>query len=242
MWRVAEKVVLVTGASRGLGRTLVEMFAECGAHVAFCARKADAIQGVEADLVRRGVQAMAVGCDVSVEEQVLRLVHRTVQRFGRIDVLINNASILGPRVPIAEFPSEPWNAVLTANLTGAFFVSREVIHVMRRQDAGSVINVSSSLGQKVKPNWGAYSVSKWGLEGLSAMMAEELRGTGIRVNVVDPGAMRTDMRAAACPAEDPLTLPTPREVANVFLYLASDASSDVTGERFLARDFRSPTA
>jgi NAD(P)-dependent dehydrogenase (short-subunit alcohol dehydrogenase family) len=238
MWKIAGKVVLVTGASRGLGRALVETFAGCGAHVAFCARKGDAIQDMEADLLRRGVHAMAATCDVAIEEQVLRLVHRTVQRFGRIDVLINNASILGPRVPIADYPSEAWGSVLAANLTGSFLVSREVVHVMRRQRAGSIINVSSSLGRKVKPEWGAYSVSKWGLEGLSLLMAEELRGTGIRVNVVDPGAMRTDMRVAACPNEDPRTLRTPREVVEVFLYLASDDSGDVTGQRFVARDFR----
>lgn len=242
MWHVGGKVVLITGASRGLGRVLAEVFAEHGAHLILCARRADVLADVEADLARRGVAAMAEGCDVSVEEDVLRLVHRGVQRFGRIDVLINNASILGRRVPVMEYPSEVWNDVLATNLTGAFRMSREVAHVMRRQGTGAIINVSSSVGHKARPNWGAYLVSKWALEGLSFMMAEELRSTGIRVNVVDPGGMRTGMRAAAYPAEDPTTLPMPREVVPVFLYLASDDSRDVTGERFSAREFAGGSA
>ncbi len=237
MWQVGGKVVLVTGASRGLGRALVETFAERGAHVAFCARTAEPLMELEAELLRRGVRAMAAPCDVGREADVLRLVRRTVRRFGRIDALINNASVLGPRVPMAEFPTASWKQVLSANLTGTFLMSREVVHVMLRQGGGSIVNVSSSLGIKVKPAWGAYVVSKWGLEGFSRMLAEELRGTGVRVNVVDPGAMRTAMRAAACPNEDPMTLPTPKEIVQVFEYLASDDARDVTGQRFIARDF-----
>jgi NAD(P)-dependent dehydrogenase (short-subunit alcohol dehydrogenase family) len=152
-------------------------------------------------------------------------------------VLVNNASILGKRVPLAELDVDTWNEVLRINCSSLFYVTRPLIPHFVARGEGSIINVSSSVGRKGKANWGAYAVSKFGVEGFTQVLAAELQSSGVRVNSVNPGATRTDMRAAAYPEEDPLTLPTPEEIAEVFVYLASDESRSVTGQAFEARDY-----
>lgn len=230
------KVAMISGASKGLGAALARRFAEEGAAVSLCARGSEALAEVCADLSDRTGACLAVPCDISEEREVVRWVERTREELGRVDVLVNNASVLGPRVEIAEYPAEDWRRVLEINLTGAYLCARAVAPALR-ETAGSLINVSSGVGDHGRPMWGAYSVSKNGLEALSQILAGELREDGVRVNVVDPGAMRTDMRAAAYPEEDPATLPTPYEVTDVFVYLASDSSADITGQRFRAQEF-----
>lgn len=234
---VSGKVVVITGASRGLGHALAKVFADRGARVAFCARGAASVRELADELTRDGASVFADACDVRDEAQIERFVTNVVDRFGRVDALVNNASILGSRVPFADYSAAQWRDVLDVNLTGTFLTTRAVLPMMKRQRAGSIVNLSSGVGNRGRPNWGAYLVSKWGIEGFTYALAEEVRGDGIRVNVVDPGAMRTEMRAAAYPQEDPMTLRTPRETAAVYLYLASDASADVTGQRFKAQEF-----
>jgi NAD(P)-dependent dehydrogenase (short-subunit alcohol dehydrogenase family) len=151
-------------------------------------------------------------------------------------VLVNNAGVLGPRVEILEYPEEEWRRVIEVNLTGPFLVSKAV--VVHMPEGGSIVNVVSGVSVEGRAKWGAYSVSKFGVEGLTQILASELEERGIRVNAVDPGGMRTGMRAAAYPEENPLTRITPEENTGVFLYLASDESRDVTGERFKAQEFR----
>jgi NAD(P)-dependent dehydrogenase (short-subunit alcohol dehydrogenase family) len=203
------KVVMITGASQGLGRALALAFAREGARVAINARSEGSIGPVAGE---------------------------TVERFGRIDVLVNNAGLLGPRVRIEEYPEDEWREVIDANLTGPFLVSKAAIPHL--PEGGSVINVVSGVSVDGRAEWGAYSVSKFGIEGLTQILAAELARRGIRVNAVDPGGMRTEMRAAAYPEEDPATRITPEENTAVFLYLASDESKDVTGERFKAQEFQ----
>jgi NAD(P)-dependent dehydrogenase (short-subunit alcohol dehydrogenase family) len=172
---------------------------------------------------------------VSRGGEVERLVGEAVGRFGKLDVLVNNAGLLGPRVAIEEYPEDEWRRVIDANLTGPFLVSKTTIpHI---SPGGSIINVVSGVSVEGRAEWGAYSVSKFGVEGLTQILAAELAERGVRVNAVDPGGMRTDMRAAAYPEEDPQTRITPEENTAVFLYLASDESRDVTGERFKAQEY-----
>jgi NAD(P)-dependent dehydrogenase (short-subunit alcohol dehydrogenase family) len=177
--------------------------------------------------------------DVADRDQVKDLAGEIMRRFGRLHVLVNNASLLGPRVPLVEYPEEEWEAVIAVNLTGPFLVTKACLPLMTAAGEGSIINVSSGVGRIGKPRWGAYAASKFGLEGLTQVLAAELEPLHIRVNAVNPGGTRTAMRAAAYPEEDPLTLPTPEQVTPVFVYLASDESRKITGQSLEARDFLS---
>jgi NAD(P)-dependent dehydrogenase (short-subunit alcohol dehydrogenase family) len=230
------KVALITGASQGLGRALALAYAEEGASMVINSRGEESIRPVAEEAEGMGAEVLALAADVAKGADVERLVGTAVERFGRIDVLVNNAGVLGPRVAIEEYPEDEWRRVIDANLTGPFLVSRAVIP--RMPEGGSIVNVVSGVSVEGRAEWGAYSVSKFGVEGLTQILAAELQERGIRVNAVDPGGMRTGMRAAAYPEEDPMTRVTPEENTDVFLYLASDESSDVTGERFKAQEFR----
>ncbi len=230
------KVALISGASQGLGRALALAYAKEGARVVINARSEESIRPVAGEVEASGAEVLALAADVSKSADVQRLVDAATQRFDRIDVLVNNAGVLGPRVAIAEYPEDEWRRVIDANLTGPFLVSKAVVPHM--PEGGSIVNVVSGVSVEGRAKWGAYSVSKFGVEGLTQILASELEERGIRVNAVDPGGMRTEMRAAAYPEEDPMTRITPEENTGVFLYLASDESKGVTGERFKAQEFQ----
>jgi NAD(P)-dependent dehydrogenase (short-subunit alcohol dehydrogenase family) len=230
-----DKVTLITGASQGLGRALAIGFAREGARVVVNARSEDSVRPVAREVEDVGGEVLAVAADVSKGADVERLVGESVERFGKIDVLVNNAGLLGPRVAIEDYPEDEWRRIIDANLTGPFLVSKAAIPYL--SDGASIINVVSGVSVEGRAEWGAYSVSKFGMEGLNQILAAELAERGVRVNAVDPGGMRTDMRAAAYPEENPQTRITPEENTAVFLYLASDESKDVTGQRFKAQEF-----
>jgi NAD(P)-dependent dehydrogenase (short-subunit alcohol dehydrogenase family) len=231
-----DRVVMITGASQGLGRALALAFSREGANLVITSRNEDALKPVAEEAEGAGDKVLTVAADVSKSEDVEKLVSAATERFGRVDVLVNNAGLLGPRVPIAEYPEDEWRKVLEANLTGPFLLTKAVIPHM--PEGGSIVNITSGVSIEGRPRWGAYSVSKFGLEGLTQILAAELEERGIRANSVDPGSMRTEMRAAAYPDEDPMTLITPEENTDVFLYLASDESRNVSGERFKAQEFQ----
>jgi hypothetical protein len=159
---------------------------------------------------------------------------------ARLAVQEVNASVLGPRVPLRNYPLADWRQVIDVNVTGVLVPTQAVLSVMREAGGGSIISVSSGVGDRPRPNWGAYAVSKWAVEAFTYNLALEEADAGIRANVVDPGAMRTRMRRAAYPDEDPDTLPQPDAVTGVFLWLASGAADRVTGQRFRAQEWRRP--
>ncbi len=231
-----DKVVVVTGASQGLGRALALAFAREGARLVVNSRSEESVRPVAQEAESAGAEVLAVAADVSGSADVERLVGDAVEQFGGIDVLVNNAGLLGPRVAIEEYPEDEWRRVIDANLTGPYLVSKAAIPHMR--PGGSIINIVSGVSVEGRAEWGAYSVSKFGIESLTQILAAELQDRNIRVNAVDPGGMRTGMRAAAYPDEDPNTRITPEENTAVFLYLASDGSNGVTGQRFKAQEFR----
>lgn len=235
------KVAMISGGSRGLGRALARRFSDEGAAVSICARSSGALRDTSEAIRDSGGRCLALPADVSAEEDVDRWFAATLDEFGAVDVVVNNASVLGSRVPVEDYSPEEWRRVLEVNLTGAFLVARRSVPPLR-DSSGSLIHVSSGVGDHGRPRWGAYCVSKNGLEALGEMIAGELESDGVRSNVVDPGRMRTGMRAAAYPGEDPSTVPEPADVTDVFVYLASDRSGAVTGERLVAQEFMRRTA
>ena len=233
MWNLENKVVLITGASRGLGKALALGLAAQGAKVAICGRDEARLSEVAATL---GDKAVAVPVDITQPEQVSAWVLAALYRFGRIDALINNASMLGLRLPVGDYPIDVWRRVIDAGLNGQFIVTKQVLPAML-ETGGSIVNVTSGVSIEGRPEWGAYLVAKWGLEGFTRMLAAEVQSRGVRVNSVDPGSMATDMRAKAYPNEDRSKVKKPEEVLAVFFYLVSDASREVTGQRFKAPEF-----
>lgn len=237
--KLKDRVALVTGGSRGIGRAVAAAYAREGAEVVVTARDLGSLEAAAEEIRNAGGRVVALQADVADRHQVGDLAKEINRRFGRLHVLLNNASLLGPRVSIPEYPEDEWEAVIAVNLNGPFFVIKACLPLMTAAGEGSIINVSSGVGRIGKPGWGAYATSKFGLEGLTQVLAAELQPLHIRVNAVNPGGTRTTMRAAAYPEEDPLTLSTPEEITPVFVYLASDASRDVTGQSLEARDFLS---
>jgi len=235
--KLAGKVALITGGSRGIGKAIAMAYAREGAKVFICARKERNLKRTAEEIHATGREAKWCAADISKAREVKRLVRAARRAYGTIHILVNNASILGPREPIARYPLSSWQEVVKVNLTALFLVTQEVLRVMIPQREGSIINLSSGVGRIGKARWGAYAASKFGVEGLTQVLAEEVKDYNIRVNAVNPGGTRTEMRAQAYPDEDPLTLPTPAEITEVFVYLASTESRGITGQSFDARDW-----
>ncbi len=233
-----DKVCLVTGASRGLGRALALEFSRRGASLVINSRSVCAHDLEEVERQIRS-QVLSVCADVSKRADVERLVAEALARFGRVDVLVNNASALGPTpMPfLADTPIEEFESVLRTNLNGSFMLTRALIGQMLGRGSGSIINVSSDAGVVGYANWGAYGVSKAALDHLTRTWAAELDGTGVRINSVDPGDMNTAMKRASEPDGDAAQWAEPETVTPVFVYLASDRSAGVNGQRLSAQDF-----
>ncbi|MGA9364190.1 MAG: SDR family NAD(P)-dependent oxidoreductase [Bacteroidota bacterium] len=234
------KVALVTGGSKGLGKAISLAYAREGASVVACSRNPANLRKVERELSAITSSYLLLPVDVGNSEQVRKLVEDALARFKRIDILVNNASLLGPRVEVVKYPEDEWRTIVEVNLFGAYLVSKRVSQVMMNQRSGSIINVTSSVGRQGRARWGAYAAAKFGLEGLTQVQADELKPYNIRVNSVNPGAMATEMRRAAYPDEDQSKLKKPEETMDVYLYLASDGSMGKTGDAYEAQSFVKP--
>lgn len=241
MKRLHGKYILLTGASQGLGHQLARDFAHEGAAgLALVARNTAALRDLQErlDALAPAAHVLVISADLAQEDAIERVMATTLSAFhGRLDVLVNNASALGPTpLPyLLDYPLEAFRRVLSVNLIAPFLLVKKALPAML-EHGGSIINVTSDAGLVGYPGWGAYGISKFGLEGMSQTWAAELAGSGVRVNWVDPGAMNTAMHRAAEPDEDPHAWADPAEVTEVFLYLASDASRDVHGQRFQAQE------
>jgi len=235
--RLINNVALITGATRGIGKAVAAAYALEGARVFICARNQQDVAATVRELRGQIMDAQVDGCagDVGKETDVCQIVDAVIKRFQTIHTLVNNASLLGPRVPLVHYPVAQWEEVIRVNLHGVFLLSQHVVKGMIAQHQGSIINVSSGVGRVGRARWGAYAVSKFGLEGLTQVLADEVKEFGVRVNSVNPGPTRTDMRAKAYPEEDPLTLPTPEQITAIFVHLASAESADVTGQMLEAK-------
>lgn len=234
------RIALITGASRGLGRELALAFARAGADLVLCSREgsAPALAQTAALAEAAGARVLAVRADVSERADVERLTADALGRFGRVDLLINNASSLGP-VPLpllADTPVEGLEETLQTNVVGPFLLARELTGGMLARGDGLVVNVSSDAAVEGYPGWGAYGASKAGLDGLTRVWAAELDGTGVAAVSVDPGSMDTLMHRLAEPDEDPASWAAAETVAPFFVALAAAPRAAVNGRRFAAQD------
>lgn len=241
MSKLAGKNILITGASQGLGRAMALRFAREGAAgLSIVARHVAELNKVREEIrqIAPKVDIVAIEADVSKPRDIERIVATTLAQFkGRLDVLVNNASTIGPSpMPnLLDYPVEDFREVLDTNLIGPFLLIKNALPAMI-ECGGSIINVTSDAGQVGYPGWGAYGISKFGLEGMSQTWASELKDSDVRVNWVDPGNMNTAMHRAAEPEEDPGEWASPADVTDVFVFLASDESKGVTGKRFQAQE------
>jgi len=220
------QVALITGASRGLGLAVARLYAQRGMQLVLTARGEMALRQA-ADELAATTQVVALAGDISDPEHDQRLVEAGLRAFGRIDVLINNASELGPS-PMPELQDLPIDAIheiLRVNVIGPIQLSQLVLPAMRARGSGLIVNVTSDAGVQAYPTWGGYGASKAALEHLSRILAAELESSGVRVYVVDPGDMDTAMHRAAEPGVDLSHLPGPEVVAPAFIQLLDESAA-----------------
>jgi NAD(P)-dependent dehydrogenase (short-subunit alcohol dehydrogenase family) len=237
-----DKVIVVTGAGDGIGRAAAKTFACYGAHVVLLGRTRSKLESVF-DWIEAATETrpVIVPCDLRALDDASAgaLLDAVTDTYGRLDGLLHNASALGPKVPIALYPSSEWQQVMQVNVFAPFVLTRTLLPLLNEAASASVVMVSSTVGRQGRAYWGAYAVSKHALEGLMEVLADEHEHAGVvRVNSVNPGATRTAMRAAAYPAEDPASLPSPEAKADILVYLMADASRGVTGQALDARDWQ----
>jgi len=218
-------VVLVTGASRGIGRALSLRFASEGAHVIALARNVAGLESLDDLIYSLPGSCTLVPLDITDGPGVDRLAESLFHRHGRVDVLIGNAAQLGALGPIGHVSPNIWDRVVQVNLTANWRLVRSFDPLLRAAKHGRAIFLTSKAGHVVSPYWGAYSVSKAGLEMLVRVYAAEMEGTSVLVNLVDPGAIHTDMRAEAVPGEDKDQLPLPEAITDLFINLCSPNST-----------------
>ncbi len=215
------RIALVTGASRGIGRAVAVAMAREGAHVVLLGRTVGALEEVDDEIRALGGAATIVELNLRKGDKVDALGPTLFQRWGKLDILVGNAGVLGNLSPLGHVTNDVWANVIETNLTANWRLIRTCDPLLRRSDAGRAIFVTSGAAAADEAYWGPYAVSKAGLEALVKTYAQELARTPHRANLVSPGAVRTAMRAKAFPGEDPETLPHPDEIAPLFVALAS---------------------
>ena len=227
-----DRIALVTGASRGIGRAAALGFAEAGAHVVAVARTQGALEELDDEIrARGGDPATLVPLDLKDMEALDRLGAALHERWGKLDVLFGNAGILGDLTPLGHVDPKTWDTLMAVNVTANWRLIRSLDPLLLASDAGRAIFVSSGAAHKCTAYWGPYSVSKAALEALARTYAAETVETRVRVMLVNPGPLRTRMRASAMPGEDPETLRTPDDLAPHIVRLASPEWSE-TGKLY----------
>ena len=223
---LAGRIALITGASRGIGRAVGLGLAKAGAHVVLLARTVGGLEELDDDIRAAGGTATLVELDLKRTDKLDALGPTILQRWSKLDILVANAGILGPLSPLGHITSDSWREVIDVNLTANWHIVRSVDPLIRRSDAGRAIFVSSGAALARNAYWGPYAVAKAGLEALAKTWAHELADTPARVNIINPGPIRTGMRAKAFPGEDAATLKTPEEIVPLFLRLADPAFNE----------------
>jgi NAD(P)-dependent dehydrogenase (short-subunit alcohol dehydrogenase family) len=227
---LANRIALVTGASRGIGRAAALALAQAGAHVIAVARTSGALEELDDAIQAAGGTATLVPLDIRDFPALDRLGHSIFERWGRLDAVLGNAGSLGVLTPLSHLEPKTFQEVIEVNVTANWRLIRSFDLLLRRSDAGRVLFVSSAAARFHPAYWGAYNVSKAALESLAFTYAAECKETPVRVNLLDPGAVRTRMRAVAFPGEDPMTLPPPEALAPLIVALLSPSCTK-NGER-----------
>lgn len=249
MRKLADRIALITGGGTGIGRAIALRFAAEGAKIVICGRRAQNLEETLRELASGGAGAKAVVMDQAVEADCVRTIRETVEAFGRLDILVNNASAVGQVGPVASLDVEKWEETLRINLTGLMVMCREAVKVMTPRQSGCIVNVSSNVGRRGFAHRAPYVCGKWAMHGLAQTLALETAKDGIRVNTICPGPVMTDRLAGSMKAmavargispdavqrewerESPMgRFATPEECAAVALFLASDDSSGMTGQ------------
>jgi NAD(P)-dependent dehydrogenase (short-subunit alcohol dehydrogenase family) len=220
---LAGRIALITGASRGIGAAVAKRFAAEGAHVILIARTIGGLEEVDDAIKANGGQATLVPCDLTDFEALDTLGPSLLERFDKLDVFVGNAGALGEMTPLSHYDAKAWHEVFDVNVHANWRLIRTLEPLLRRSDAGRAILVTSGAAANPRAFWGAYAVTKAAMETLAKVWASELENTDVRVNILNPGATRTGMRAAAFPGEDPLTLKTPEDLTDKFVEMASPA-------------------
>jgi NAD(P)-dependent dehydrogenase (short-subunit alcohol dehydrogenase family) len=216
-----DKVALVTGASRGIGYHTAKALAQAGAHVIAVARTVGGLEDLDDDIEELGGAATLAPLNLRQAELIDRLGGAVAERWGRLDILVGNAGILGELSPMAHQSPKEWDDVIAVNLTANYRLIRAFDPLLRASTAGRAVFLTSTVGHTPRAYWGAYAASKAGLEMMVRTYADELNDTNVRVNLLNPGATRTAMRAQAMPGEKPDSLPHPSEIAGTILRMTS---------------------
>ena len=216
-----DRLALVTGASRGIGRAVALALGTAGAHVIATARTVGALEELDDEIRAQGGKATLLELDLRNGDRVDQLGPTLFQRWGKLDIFIANAGILGPLSPLHHVTEDAWNAVIAVNLSANWRLIRTLDPLLKRSDAGRVVFVTSGAADGEEAYWGPYAVSKAGLEALAKTYAHEVESSTVRANILEPGPVRTQMRAKAFPGEDSSLLPRPEDVASLFVELAS---------------------
>lgn len=228
------RVILVTGATDGIGRALALHAAELGAQVIIHGRSTKKLEKVydEIEAIKGAPRPSIAVLDLSIADgdAYASLAESIEKEFGRLDGLVHNAGILGPRLSIEQYEITDWQRVLHVNLTAPFVLTQQLFPLLQKSEDPSLIFTSSGVGRVGKPFWGAYSVSKFGTESLSQMLAAENSHIPLRSNCINPGPIRTKMRLEAYPAEDRDALKTPEDIMPAYVYLLGPDSKGVTGK------------
>jgi 3-oxoacyl-[acyl-carrier protein] reductase len=235
------KVAIVTGAGRGIGRSIALALARNGARVSLAARTGAELQAVQSEIEAFGGEAASFPTDVSREAEVVSLVRHTVERFGRLDILINNAG-LGIFGPLVETTTEQWDRLMAVNARGPFLLCREAIPYLKQQEQAFIVNIASVVGVKGYVNQAAYSASKHALMGMTKALAKEVQKDGIRVHAICPGGVDTQLVGKARPDLERSVLMQPEEIADIVLFLVTRRGNAVIDEVHVRRAASTPWA
>ena len=228
---LAGQVAVVTGGGRGIGASIARSLARLGATTVICGRTRAGLESAAKAIAEAGGKAEVMSCDVTSLESVEAAAKRIESSLGRVDVLVNNAGIGGFGGPLHQLPPDAWDQILNTNLRGVYYAIRALAPLMIRARSGHIINISSIAGKNALPNGAAYAASKWGLNGLTYSVAEELRGHNIRVSVICPGSTNTDLSPHA--GKDPAKMLQPEDVAHAVEMLVTQAAQSFVSEIIL---------